>query len=155
MNMILYDTCCYNKIACLDADNLSFGKQVSGSARRKLGITFELGNSLHTNKNPSAENIIKEAHSSINRLGYTGGLHSTDLVMVVMNINAKIRQHGYSSFELFTRYSAATGDDVVTSDSTIADKQVSTRLSSHNPCTPAHFSRFLSWRPRHGEEQER
>ena len=110
--------------------------QEDGSAWRKLGITFELGNSLHTNKNPSAENIIKEAHSSINRLGYTGGLHSTDLVMVVKNINAKIRQHGYSSLELFTRRSAATGDDVVTSDSTIADKQLSTRLSSHNPPQP-------------------
>ena len=29
MNMILYDTCRYNKIACLDADNLSFGKELS------------------------------------------------------------------------------------------------------------------------------
>ena len=108
----------------------------SGSAWHKLNISFELGNSLHTNKNPSAENIIKEGHSSINKLGFSGILQPSDLVLVVRNINTKIRQHGYSGLELFIKRSSATGDDVVMSDSTLADKQLAKRLTSHNPPQP-------------------
>ena len=111
--------------------------QEDNSVWFKLSITFELGNSLHVNKNPSAENIIKEGHDSINKLGYTGALQPSDLVLVVKNINSKIRQHGYSSLELFSKRSSATGGDVVLSDTTLADKQLSTRLSSHNPPQPA------------------
>ena len=110
--------------------------QQEDSVWSKLGIKFELGNSLHVNKNPSAENVIKEAHDSINKLGYPGALLHADLVLVVKRINAKIRQHGYSSLELFCKRSSATGKDVVLTDSSLADKQMSTRLSSHNPPQP-------------------
>ena len=106
------------------------------SAWSKLGIRFELGNSLHVNKNPSAENVIKEAHDAINKHGYSGTLQSSDLVIIVKHINSKIRQHGYSGLELFCKRSSATGEDVVISDTNLADKQLATRLTSHNPPQP-------------------
>ena len=110
--------------------------QEQDSIWKKLGITFELGNSLHTNKNPTAENIIKEAHNSINKFGNKVSLSLPDLIMIVKHLNAKIRQHGYSSLELFSKRSAVNGEDVVLTDTKLADKQLATRLSSHNPPQP-------------------
>ena len=110
--------------------------QDSDSAWKKLNVSFELGNSLHTNKNPTAENIIKEAHNSINKFGNKLSLSTPDLVLVVKHLNSKIRQHGYSSSELFCKRNTTTGDEIVLTDSKLADKQLSTRLSSHNPPQP-------------------
>ena len=106
------------------------------SVWKKLGISFELGNSLHANKNPTAENIIKEAHSSINKFGNKLSLTKADLVVIVKHINSKIRKHGYSSLELFTKRSSVNGENVVLTDTKLADKQLASRLTSHNPPQP-------------------
>ena len=106
------------------------------SVWKKLGISFKLGNSLHVNKNPSAENVIKEAHESINKFGSKQTLSKADLIIIVKHINSKIRKHGYSSLELFTKRSSVSGEDVVLTDTKLADKQLASRLSSHNPPQP-------------------
>ena len=106
------------------------------SVWKKLGVSFELGNSLHVNKNPTAENIIKEAHNSINKFGNKLMLTKADLVIIVRHINSKIRKHGYSSLELFTKRSSVNGEEVVLTDTKLADKQLASRLSSHNPPQP-------------------
>ena len=75
-----------------------------GSVFRKLNIKIDLGRTLNRNKNPIAENAIKEFHKECLRLNPTGGpLTKLNLAMITKTMNERIRNRGYSSKEIAFR----------------------------------------------------
>ena len=62
------------QVDCATAlQTLSTESESNGSLLKKLGIKVDLGRSLNKNKNPVAENAIKEFHKECLRLNPSGG----------------------------------------------------------------------------------
>ena len=58
----------------------------------KFNIKIELGETFNHNKNPIAENLVKECHKEINKAGYTNDvLDNFQLTQVIRNINSRVR----------------------------------------------------------------
>ena len=85
------------------------------------------------NKNPYAECVIKEGHAAINRIDNPFILGSEEMAKIARQINFKIRESGFSSWELLCRRSLLNGEVIVKSDSELADNKLAKKLNSHNP----------------------
>ena len=96
-------------------------------------IKFELGQSQHANKNPCAENAIREGHAAINRNENPYHLKPADLAKISRDINFKVRGSGFSSWELLCRRSLVDGEVVEKSDDNLAKDRLAAKLHSHNP----------------------
>ena len=73
----------------------------TGSMLKKLNIKLDLGRVLNINKNPIAENAIKEFHKERLRVNPKGGPVSVlELAVITKNINSRIRLRGLSSKEI-------------------------------------------------------
>ena len=107
--------------------------ETSSDVLTEFNVVFELGQSLHTNKNPDAECIIKEGHAAINRIDNPFKLGSEEVARIMRQINFKIRDSGFSSWELLCRRSLSNGEIINKSDSDLADSKLAKKLSSHNP----------------------
>ena len=60
---------------------------------KKFNIKIELGSTFNHNRNPIAENLVKECHKEINKAGYTNDvLNDIQITQVVKNINSRVRQ---------------------------------------------------------------
>ena len=64
-----------------------------------LNIKFDIGQSQHKNRNPCAENAIKEGHLAINKIGNPQYLDAKAVALVARHLNDKIRDQGLSSRE--------------------------------------------------------
>ena len=107
--------------------------QSSSDVLAEFNVVFELGQSLHVNKNPYAECVIKEGHAAINRIDNPFILGSEEMAKIARQINFKIRESGFSSWELLCRRSLLNGEVIVKSDSELADNKLAKKLNSHNP----------------------
>ena len=75
--------------------------QLEGSLFLKHKITVDLGRVLNKNKNPVAENGIKEFLKECLRANPSGGpLTGMQLAMVTKVMNGRVRNRGYSSKEI-------------------------------------------------------
>ena len=74
----------------------------------KFNIRIDLGETFNHNKNPIAENLVKECHKEINKAGYTNDiLDDFQLTQVIRNINSHVRDRGLSAKEMcYMRYQA-------------------------------------------------
>merc|ERR1711888_370441 len=71
------------------------------SLLKRLHIKIDLGRTLNKNKNPVAENAIKEFHKERLRLNPAGGpVTETERSMITKNMNSRIRDRGFSSKEI-------------------------------------------------------
>ena len=103
-----------------------------GSLLQKFHIKIELGRSLNINKNPIAENGIKEFHKECLRLQPAGGpLTLTDLVTVTKNMNERIRNRGFSAKEILLQRDQISNENRPISDQFLADKQYEKRIEKH------------------------
>ena len=88
-----------------------------GSVLNKLKIKIDLGRTLNRNKNPIAENAIKEFHKECLRHNPLGGrLTNIDLSVVTKTMNERIRERGLSAKEIVFRRDQISNLDKDTSD---------------------------------------
>ena len=71
------------------------------SVFKNLNITLQLGDALDPNKNPIAENAVKELEKEFLRLNLSNKqIQPVTLSLAVKNIDFRIRQRGLSSREM-------------------------------------------------------
>ena len=67
----------------------------------KFNIKIELGDTFKHNRNPIAENLVKECHKEIDKAGYADcTLDQCMLMLVMKNIKSRIRNRGLSAKEM-------------------------------------------------------
>ena len=89
--------------------------------------------SLHINKNPYAECVIKEGHAAINRIDNPFKIGSEEVARITRQINFKLRNSGFCSWELLCRRSLVNDEIIVKSDADLADAKFAAKLNCHNP----------------------
>ena len=111
--------------------NLQTQSSTPGTLLSKLKIKIEVGRLINKNKNPSAENAIQEVLKEILRLKQSvGPISTTDLSLVLFNINNRIRYNGYTPKEILFRRDTVTNDPIGINDKAITDIQLQQRLKS-------------------------
>ena len=103
-----------------------------GSILKKLKIKVDLGRSHNINKNPIAENAIKEFHKESLRICPRGGpLSEIERAMVTKSMNSRIRNRGFSPKEIAFQRDQITNQFKPISDSEMAEKQYLQRRLQH------------------------
>ena len=106
----------------------------------KFNIKIELGSTFNHNKNPIAENLVKECHKEINRAGYTNDqLDDFKLTQIVKNINSRVRDRGLSAKEMCFMRDQATNRNIIHKDEDLKNKQKEKRESNHNKASEENF----------------
>ena len=76
----------------------------SDSLLHKMGIKLVIGRTLNKNKNPIAENAVKELQKEILRHKQTTGpITDMDLTLILKNVNSRVRLNSMSAKEMFLR----------------------------------------------------
>ena len=105
---------------------------VDGSILKKLGIIIDLGRSHNINKNPVAENCVKEFLKERLRLSAHGGpINETDRAQITKNMNSRIRERGYTAKEMALNRDQISNMLKPVSDSAISENQVELRRARH------------------------
>ena len=74
---------------------------LDGNILKKFGIIVELGRSHNVNKNPVAENCVKEFLKERLRLSAHGGpVSEIERALITKNMNSRIRERGYTAKEM-------------------------------------------------------
>ena len=109
----------------------------TGSWMNKFNIRIEMGDTFNHNHNPIAENLVKECHKEINKAGYANStLDQCMLMLVIRNINSRIRDRGLSAKEMCYMRDQATNRNIYHGDDKLKDTQKNKRLEAHNKTTP-------------------
>ena len=91
------------------------------SILKRLDIKIDLGRTLNKNKNPVAENAVKEFHKERLRLNPAGGpVTEIDRALITKNMDSRIIDRGFSSQEL-----AFQRDQVSNNAKPVSDKEMS------------------------------
>ena len=126
--------------ACIQVDcatsflSLSNECSTKGSTLRSLNIQIVLGRTVNKNKNPIAENAIREFHKERLRLDPAGGyISETQLAIITRNMNSRIRHRGLSAKEItFKRDQLTNIPKDIAQDAQLAEEQFKNRVSKHN-----------------------
>ena len=103
-----------------------------GSILHKFHIKIDLGRTFNVNKNPIAENGIKEFHKECLRLRPSGGpLTRADLVIITKTMNERIRDRGFSAKEILLQRDQASNANRPISDQFLATTQYEKRVGRH------------------------
>ena len=112
--------------------SLKTESESEGSLLKKLGIDIDLGRTLNKNKNPIAENGIKEFHKERLRIDSSGGpVTDIDLAIITRNSNSRIRYRGLSSKEIVLQRDQITNSPKPISDAEIAKEQFEEQKKNH------------------------
>ena len=115
----------FQKLSSLDAESESW--------LRKFNIKLELGSTFNSNKNPIAENMVKEVHKEINKAGFLNEqINDIQLMVVLKNINSRVRDRGLSAKEMCFMRDQATNKNIVQNDVDLRQTQHEKRIASHN-----------------------
>ena len=124
-------------------DNASTFQKVSsmsnvpGSWLEKFNIRIEMGDTFNHNRNPIAENLVKECHKEINKAGFADSpLDECQLAVVIRNINSRIRNRGLSAKEMCFMRDQATNRNIAHNDDQLQASQKEKRIQSHNKVPP-------------------
>ena len=105
----------------------------------KYNITLDIGRRLNRNKNPQAENAIKEVEKEILRIWPNGKfLNNLDLAMVMKNVNSRIRYNGLAPREILLRRDLLTNEEKNVKDKLVVEVQSENRSTNNT-----HQERFL------------
>jgi hypothetical protein len=98
------------------------------------GIQVVIGQAKNVNKNPVAERCIQELGLECLKLCPEGGpLTAVSLALATANMNARIRECGLSSREMWTHRDQITGEQLPLDDQQIIHHQQLSRSMSHGP----------------------
>ena len=105
---------------------------LDGSILKKLGITIDLGRTHNVNKNPIAENCVKEFLKERLRLSPQGGpITELERAQITRNMNSRIRERGLTAKEMAFNRDQITNAPKQFSDSKLSEKQVDLRKGRH------------------------
>ena len=112
-----------------------------------MNIKITVGRLLNQNKNPVAENTVKEVQKEILRVkNSTGPIMQTDLNVVLRNINSRVRFNSLTPKEILFRRNTLTNDPLDIQESEIKLKKLHQRHSS-SESTNKHRLKFKSKSP--------
>ena len=124
-------------------DNASMFQKLHSSSTdlnswlNKFQITIDMGDTFNKNRNPIAENLVKECHKEINKAGYGDSqLDEFQLSLVLKNINSRIRNRGLSAKEMCFMRDQATNKNIQHKDCELTLLQKQNRERSHNKTEP-------------------
>ena len=122
------------QVDCAPAlQTLASESKLDGSILKKLGIVVDVGRTLNVNKNPIAENCIKEFHKERLRLNIPGGkLSEVNRAIITKNINSRIRERGYTAKEMAFHRDQFNNTSKEISDEKLSEDQNKRRLDKHN-----------------------
>ena len=104
---------------------------VNGSLLNKLKINIVVGRLLNKNKNPVAENAVKEIQKEILRFsGKEGHISQTNLNLVLRHVNSRIRSNGLSPQEMLYGRDMITNKPLQVTDSYLSNHKSKERLAS-------------------------
>ena len=106
--------------------------RLDGSVLKKLGIIIDLGRVHNVNKNPIAENAIKEFHKERLRLNPAGGrINEIERSIITKNMNSRIRERGLTSKEMAFNRDQVTNEIKLSDDKALAKQQLTSRTKRH------------------------
>ena len=105
-----------------------------GSTLKSLHIEILMGRTMNTNKNPIAENAIKEFHKERLKLDPQGGkINELQLVLITKNMNSRICDRGLSAKEIvYQRDQVSNLHKKIIPDDQLSELQFNRRKESHN-----------------------
>merc|ERR1712215_289726 len=102
------------------------------SVLKQLNIKIDLGRTLNKNKNPVAENAIKEFHKERLRLNPAGGpVTEIERARITKNMNSRIRDRGFSSKEIAFQRDQMSNRTKSISDEKMSCVQYQNRKENH------------------------
>ena len=102
------------------------------SILNKLGVQIDLGRTFNKNKNPVIENAIKEFHKEHLRINPNGGpISETELILIVKNMNSRIRYRGLSAKEILLQRDQISHENRPVSDNDLSEEQYKKRSLNH------------------------
>ena len=106
--------------------------KLDGSILKKLGITIDLGRVHNVNKNPVAENAIKEFHKERLKLNPAGGrISEIERSVITKNMNSRVRERGLTPKEMAFNRDQVTNEVKPTNDDELCRLQVQFRTDRH------------------------
>ena len=106
--------------------------KLDGSILKKLGLIIDLGRVHNINKNPVAENAIKEFHKERLRLKPSGGkINEIERSIITKNMNSRVRERGLTSKEMAFNRDQITNQVKPCNDKILSEKQTDARISRH------------------------
>ena len=112
--------------------SLATEAQRDGSVLRDYGITLDIGRAHNVNKNPIAENAIRECEKEILRhKPDKKHLSAEDLVIIAKRMNERIRNRGVAAKEVLTRRDLMTNEPKNIQDGDLGEDQMQKRLKSN------------------------
>ena len=110
---------------------------LDGSILKKLGITIDLGRVHNINKNPVAENCVKEFLKERLRLSPGGGpITELERAQITKNMNSRIRDRGLTAKEIIFNRDQISNELKQVSDQKLSEQQVNLRESRHPVILP-------------------
>ena len=101
------------------------------SLLNKMGVKIVVGRLLNKNKNPRAENAVKEMQREILRLkNAPGRITPLELALVLKNMNSRVRFNGLTAKEILFRRNNLTNSPINVEDQDIMKKQLDNREKS-------------------------
>ena len=111
--------------------------QTDGSILKQLNMRIDLGRTFNKNKNPVAENAIKEFHKECLRMNPAGGkITETDRAKITKIINSRIRLRGFSAKEIAFQRDQNSNKAKPISDKKMAAEQTRRRKDRHPVIDP-------------------
>ena len=107
--------------------------RLDGSVLKRLGILIDTGRTLNVNKNPIAENCIKEFHKERLRLNIPPGkISEISRSLITKNMNSRIRERGFTPKEMALNRDQINNHLKPVNDQELSQDQVKRRVSKHN-----------------------
>ena len=104
---------------------------------KKFNIEIDLGQTFNHNRNPVAENLVKECHKEINKAGFTNDrLNVFQLTQIMRTINSRIRNRNLSAKEMCFMRDMATNRSINLQDDHLKTSQLEKREKSHSKSKP-------------------
>ena len=111
--------------------SLEIESLTSDTLLSKLGVRLVIGRTLNKNKNPIAENAVKEIQKEILRYKQSPGqISSVDLAIILRNINSRVRSNGLSSKEMMLRRDILSNEPIDTNDAEVISHKAKARTKS-------------------------
>ena len=110
--------------------------KMDGSILKRLGITIDMGRTLNINKNPIAENCVKEFHKERLRLDIPNGkISEISRSIITRNMNSRVRERGFTPKEMALNRDQMDNHLKPVSDQQLAEDQMKKRTLKHNKPT--------------------
>ena len=112
----------------------SLAHSLSDNLLSRYNIKLDIGRVHNKNKNPIAENCIKEFRKEKIRLKQSGGpISDLERILITRNINLRIRNRGLSAKEMCLKRDISSNKHIDVSDSTLCENQYKKKQKSNAP----------------------